>query len=473
MSNLKEEIDDIFKKHINDMLELPDEIIWKNISSHLMNEVNRKYKRKFLFWRGATGIAALLFIFIMLTFTMNYKKQGKQSTYLWKRTHLASNLNATIIEKNTGQANTVNIFNRDSISISKITLPKKVFNKQLLNSDNKNFDYAVKENNKSNQEKNIIPFSSSLLHYYGVYRTLNSTSPSNFRSTDSKLERKKYFPVNASLVTNNYTYKKYIQKQFIIHSDVTLISPLSIDVDKKNKLKHIPISLSLVFSPYLMNYFNNSLNTVNQYGSEHQGENNEISYSFGLLAKYKNKNWEFSTGLQYSQSFISIRPKTIYATQNTNGVVQYKYFTSSGYAYLVPAFSNQPQVGDSLYTSTAKHTLQYFSVPLRVGYIINANKWSIIPTLGTTVNILKNATIETVISNGVQSEQEILSSLKGLKNIYFSVFAGTTIQYQFHSGIAMFITPNFQLGLQSITNKNISPTNPYQGGVEAGVNISF
>ncbi|KRY99609.1 hypothetical protein T4C_8648 [Trichinella pseudospiralis] len=67
----------------------------------------------------------------------------------------------------------------------------------------------------------------------------------------------------------------------------------------------------------------------------------------------------------------------------------------------------QPQIGDSLYTTTAKHTLQYISVPLRLGYQLNKNKWSITPTVGIALNVLKNASIETSIENGSQSEQEV------------------------------------------------------------------
>ncbi|MCZ0211799.1 hypothetical protein OZK63_41295, partial [Streptomyces sp. UMAF16] len=85
---------------------------------------------------------------------------------------------------------------------------------------------------------------------------------------------------------------------------------------------------ALVAAPYFMNYLHNTSGGVSQPGQGNQqgnqGENNELSYSIGVLAQYRVKHWQISTGLQYTQSFVTIQPKTIYASQNSNGLVQYK-----------------------------------------------------------------------------------------------------------------------------------------------------
>lgn len=99
--------------------------------------------------------------------------------------------------------------------------------------------------------------------------------------------------------------------------------------------------------------------------------------------------------------------------------------------------------------------------------------WTITPTVGIALNVLKNASIETSIENGSQSEQEVITSLQGLQKMYFSVFAGTSFQYAFRTGTSLFMTPNFQMGMQSITNSKLPSTIPYQLGIEAGINISF
>ena len=56
MGNPLEDIDDIFKKQINSIQDIPDTGIWENIALHLNNETNKKYKRKFIYWRSAASI---------------------------------------------------------------------------------------------------------------------------------------------------------------------------------------------------------------------------------------------------------------------------------------------------------------------------------------------------------------------------------------------------------------------------------
>ncbi|MBY0348599.1 MAG: hypothetical protein GTN67_00890 [Hydrotalea flava] len=474
MGNPLEDIDDIFKQHIDNMREMPDTDIWENIALHLNNEANKKYKRKFIYWRGAAAIIAICLFVALLLLTIRPSIHQVKNDYVQRALtgpssgkQMPSDKNAPLSQINNSKKSETAIM-APSVNPYWAQPESKILNKNKIRS------YANQQKNPLVQKSAVIPFSAHLLRSVGIHRTINNTP---LPAEDSFYTQNYHTAYSVAPVLFANVYQLNDEKNKYIFNASTIAPSIPVSSMLISKLTRQHFSIALVAAPYFMNYLHNTSGGVSQPGQGNQqgnqGENNELSYSIGVLAQYRVKHWQISTGLQYTQSFVTIQPKTIYASQNSNGLVQYKYTTSTGYAYVSPSFSVQPQIGDSLYTTTAKHTLQYISVPLRLGYQLNKNKWSITPTVGIALNVLKNATIETSFENGSQSEQEVITSLQGLKKMYFSVFAGTSFQYAFSTGTSLFITPNFQMGMQSITNSKLPSTIPYQLGIEAGINISF
>ncbi len=97
----------------------------------------------------------------------------------------------------------------------------------------------------------------------------------------------------------------------------------------------------------------------------------------------------------YSNTAIAIDPQKMYAAQQTNGGIAYKYITSSGYGYVKPGFGLPPAIGDSLTTASAQHNLQAVSIPALLTYRIEKNKISIAPSAGITANFITSAKIKT------------------------------------------------------------------------------
>lgn len=483
MGNPLEDIDDIFKKQINSIQDIPDTGIWENIALHLNNETNKKYKRKFIYWRSAAAIVAAVFLILLLLY-LSIDPIGHSDKPIVKQdvfNHSLSNQHqrGNISDNIDVKQQKIHAANQTDSNVLHVTVkPAGVSSEGFIHTNDQIITHASQQKNKPYKKQGIIPIPIHVLYHDGIYRALKKPLSVEAVSANSALQTKINFDDIVKPFDLNYFNKGNNQYLFNLPVQMPSIQGTSMLISKFSTIKQHPYSITAMAAPYLMNYFNNASGNINNqpgqgYQHGNQGENNELSYSIGILVQYTKKHWQFSTGLQYAQSFVTIQPKTIYASQNPNGIVQYKYTTSTGYAFVSPSFSSQPQIGDSLYTTTAKHTLQYFSIPFRIGYQFNKNKLAVIPTLGIALNMLHNATIETNFDNGSQSEQEVINSLQGLKKMYFSVFAGTSFQYIIHSGISVFISPNLQMGLQSITNPTLPSSIPYQLGIESGINISF
>ncbi len=61
---------------------------------------------------------------------------------------------------------------------------------------------------------------------------------------------------------------------------------------------------------------------------------------------------------------MHLEPEKIYAERDNQGEVKYTINTSSGKGYILPSFSSNPRVGDSLFTTKSNIRLQYTSIPL-------------------------------------------------------------------------------------------------------------
>ncbi len=204
-------------------------------------------------------------------------------------------------------------------------------------------------------------------------------------------------------------------------------------------------------------------------------ENHEFSFSAGILAR-----WQFfeilgaKTGLIYSNIAIGIQPQTLYASNDGNQDIAYKFVTSSGYAYVKPVFIRTPVAGDSIFATVAQHHLQYISVPLMFTFRLPVNKrFTMIPSAGILPNVLLSTKVRTEVDEGNDKETVTISRLKGLQTVYMSFSADAEIQYKLSKRLNISLLPTFKSAMRPMTKNNVVKTYPYSLGLGAGISMNL
>ena len=242
---------------------------------------------------------------------------------------------------------------------------------------------------------------------------------------------------------------------------------------KKGKPSHF--SATLFFSPDIAWYRlqeDKPNNQQNNTAEIENGEKHEFSSTFGALIDYRlSKHWSLQSGVNYSSTNITVEPKTIYAQTDNTGNIKYRINTSSGYGYILPSFSSNPVIGDSLYTFTATHTLQYIGIPLAIKYSIARGKFSFNTLVGVSANFLTKGKIEATVENGFNTEAEVVNNLQGLKKIYFAGLAGFGVEYNLNKKVVLSFVPTYRFALNSI-NKEV-PVKSYPNSIGMAVGLKY
>lgn len=203
-------------------------------------------------------------------------------------------------------------------------------------------------------------------------------------------------------------------------------------------------------------------------------EKHEFSSTYGALVDYKlNKHWGLQSGLTLSNTNITVEPKTIYAQQDNTGSVKYRINTSSGYSYVLPSFSSNPVIGDSLYAFTSTHSLQYIGIPLAVTYNVSKGKFSFNAFAGAAANILTKAKLETTLEKGFNNEMEKVDNLQGLNKMYFSGLAGAGVNYKLTNKTSLVFAPTMRFALNSINKDATVKSYPMSFGFTMGLKIGL
>ncbi|HEY5371973.1 MAG TPA: hypothetical protein VIJ75_23575 [Hanamia sp.] len=195
-----------------------------------------------------------------------------------------------------------------------------------------------------------------------------------------------------------------------------------------------------------------------QNGNATDAENSEtgtFSYTVGALVEFKTgRNWSWQSGFTLSTTNRDIDPGTIYAKAVNTGTVKYQINTSSGYGYILPSFSNNPNVGDSIFSMSTTNTLQYLGIPLSVKYSINKGKFTLNAITGISLNFLTQGKITTEVEKGNDNEIAIVDKIYGLKKFYMSGIAGVGLDYTFYKSLFVSFSPTLRFALNAI-NKNV------------------
>lgn len=203
-------------------------------------------------------------------------------------------------------------------------------------------------------------------------------------------------------------------------------------------------------------------------------EKHEGSFSAGVLATRQfSKHIALKTGLIYSNTAIGILPQEMYAAKKNDGSIAYKYITSSGYGFVKPGFGLPPAVGDSIRSTEAQHNLQTISVPLMLSYRFEKDKISISPAVGISANFITSANVKTEVTDALNKELVTINGLDGMKNVYASLVADVSLQYNYNSKWSFNLLPGFRYALTPITKGNVVKTFPYSFSIGAGITYKF
>ena len=211
----------------------------------------------------------------------------------------------------------------------------------------------------------------------------------------------------------------------------------------------------------------------NLYGIKTE-EEHKFSSTIGARVEYQmSKHWSFKSGVTYANTSITVNPKTIYAQPDNTGRVKYRFNTSSGYGYLLPSFSNNPSVGDSLSAISTAHNLRYIALPIGIKYQISTGSFNVNVFSGLSVNFLTRGKLETTLENDTDNEKEFLKSIKGLKKIYFSGLAGFGVDYNLSKTLTIIFAPTLKFALNSINHGSIVKSYPNSFGLETGLKVGL
>ena len=246
---------------------------------------------------------------------------------------------------------------------------------------------------------------------------------------------------------------------------------------KKKKAKVSRFSVAPFFSPDISWYRLQEDKPDNQpdnLAAIEKSEKHEFSSTTGILVDYKSdKHWSFQSGFTYSNTNITVEPKTIYAQSDNAGNVKYRINTSSGYGYVLPSFSSNPAIGDSLYAFTSTHTINYIGIPLAVKYNIAKGKFSFNIMAGFSTNILTRGKIETTLAKGFNNETEVVNNLQGLRKIYFSGLTGLGVDYKLNKKMSLSFVPTYRFALNSINQNAPVKSYPNSLGLLVGLKIGL
>jgi len=215
----------------------------------------------------------------------------------------------------------------------------------------------------------------------------------------------------------------------------------------------------------------------NQNGNTRDAENSEtgtFSYTFGALIEYKTgRNWSLQSGFALSTTNRDIDPCTIYAKPDNTGTVKYQINTSSGYGYILPSFSNNPNVGDSIFSMSTTNTLQFLGIPLSIKYSFTKGKFTLNAMTGISPNFLLQGKITSEVEKGNDNEIETAIKIIGLKKFYLDGMAGVGLDYNFYKNLSADFSPTFRFALSSINNEVPVKSFPNSLGFSLGLKLKL
>ncbi|MDE3183345.1 MAG: outer membrane beta-barrel protein [Bacteroidota bacterium] len=473
-------IEDLFKKGLEGNEESPSEEVWNAIDQSLEKANSLKFKRKYYSLKRATAVLIVILALLSIYVLRNESKKQIESN-----------------KKN------------ENIFTSEPTLKKSSNSEPQSSTENKTINKAPADNqpaiteNLSSKKESITentkqqPLNNSTESLNTQKTNLsNTTEIDNVKKSPEKAIQKRKVQAESIQPVANLEDKNEIvfqsQEQlatpppvnFVSNEnltfnsidflkDVTKITPYRLPerIAGANTIIHFPKPLrftaGIFYSPNIpfSHLRDEDHHFGNPYSSElEKKESGTYSYSFGLSVGYRlNYKWSLQSGVNFSTTNMHIEPEKIYAERDNQGVVKYTINTSSGKGYILPSFSSNPRVGDSLFTQNIKHSLKYTAIPLAVKYNLSNGRFSANLLAGLSTNILSTGKISTEVKRGNESELDKTHDIHGLRTLYFSGLAGIGFDYNIYKNLSFTFSPIINFAIDPI-NKNV-PVRSYPGTV--------
>ncbi len=501
MSEPIDDIDKFFLDNIDPLQEAPPANIWQNVEASLDKDNAEKYKRKAVFFKRLSA-ALLLLLLGTGIYEVSYKSKKTNDSPAINAAGAAAlnkgsdNKDATNNEQNAKPGST----GKQQTERSNIISPLNTSTTIALNTNNGNTNHT---GNRIKKITAVVPGISNGLNSAGkMVQWEQPVLNTGIKKDDLAVVTKKQTPTAKAAENNGLqnslpaTVDQLSSPQDGVAANVKpglhttpgdreplkTITPLDIK-NKKNISKNLssPFSLTAFFSPQIAGY---SLRDDDDHfpGARDDDDKDKIrnreshkfSYAAGLMVNYKVADkWTIQTGINISKTRINVDPTTIYANKDNTGKIQYRYNSSSGYAYVLPSFSSSPTVGDSCFTGRSVNSLKYIGIPVNIAYTIAVKKWRIQPTIGVGANFLVHSEIETQLKSGADEEGKDITNIHGLRSVYFNVMASAEVLYPLSKKFSFSISPAIRLALTSINKNNVVQSFTNSLGTIIGINYKF
>ncbi len=483
MSKDLHDIDDLFSSTLEEYKEMPSPALKERLDAALDKQEAEKYKKRFLIWKRSALLLLLLLAGFVLyesgiikkdsgNYILNRSGSGTDQSPVNKKEMINNNSagNTSQIDINTNNPD----FKNENIPVSP-NQPGNITSGASSNTGNFNSYHPTK--NPADQQ----------LNWYSVKQD-PLTSVIISKSTKKENEDTDY----GNFFQSNKNDRPVIDKRINI-SDLTnlltnnILSPQNISVSnsplkngsnegsrKKINSPFRPFWMLSPFVSYDQAGYQLDSDEPSAVNSIKFREANEPSFSIGLLlGRQLTQRFSLQSGIVYRNTVIGMKPQKTYAFVDPTGDVAYKYITSSGYAFFKPGFGPSPNVGDSLTTAEAKHTLENISVPLMAKYTIVNKKISVTPGAGIEANFITKKNLEVDIEDPFNREIVVIRKLNGTKPFYLSFIAEADIKYTINKKVAVNIRPVYRQAVSPITKNNVVETFPRSFGIGAGVTIKL
>ncbi|MGN6266634.1 MAG: outer membrane beta-barrel protein [Ginsengibacter sp.] len=462
-------IEDLFKKGLKGIEELPSEKVWNDLEQSLKKDNSVKLKKKYNSLKKATAflvvVVALLGIYVLKNESnkISSRKNGNVA-------EIAGNQKPPSVTKPNHPSGTID--NEQ---------PENNLNRTRKGDPNKVITSGAGENalKRNRGNKNINPptikvSNITTIDHENLWAELKNNSENDYSAFPKKpgvkddaedhFDNLHLFPaLKIELPITTFNLK-----------EVSTVSPYIMPA-KLTIQRPVPIARSprfyagFFYSPTIP--FSRLRDDDHHYGNPdsrefERRESGSYSYSFGFSIGYGlNRKWSLQTGMIFSTLRMHVEPEKIYAERDNGGMVKYPITTSSGKGYILPSFRNNPSIGDSLFSRNTKHTLQYTAIPVAIQYSLSSRRRLSTNLLaGLSANLLSRGKISTEVKSGNESELEETHEIHGLKSLYFNGLTGISFNYKLYNNLALTFSPIVNFAIDPI-NKNL-PVKSYPGTID-------
>ena len=499
MSENLHNIDDLFKRAINEHEDIPSQKVWdaidKNLDKKKVVSISRKYNK--LKWAAAilllfsTGMAMYVWQTRMKNKELVKQNNINKATKSSKETINNNDKNATLpvtktqpatnnqLQDDTQAENSATEKDKPtSPSLQKNTVPVTRMQKQdMAVTQTKD---PVKEHQKDNTEK-VLQSSGPIHADNNIVKEEDHTEP--VVSTAKMNEKvpmitasQRWYGLQQVPTSNPFTYNSGMVNAPVTTAKNDNNNNTAAKIRRVRSASNAGLSATIFFSPEFVASDVKDDHPRFREDDRHEIKNNErvrAATNYGVLINYNpGKQFTLQSGISLFSSVTDINTKTIYARPDNNGNVNFRLSCSAGSAYVPLKSGATPAQGDSTRILSAKNTLQYVSVPLAIQYKLGKGKLSLITGVGIAANFLSKGKVETVIATSGGNESSI-SNIEGLKSNYLNGQVSLGAQYDLNKKIALTVTPTARMALSSINKDAAVKTKLNSFGLKAGITIKL